>query len=130
MVAAPGPVIEMDRGVDMRAGVVAEGDRQRLRADRRLARRDLLVMVVPYRDDHGGMARMGVGAMKDLAAEIDDFHGRFSRGQGSGSAVSLRWRGAMTNTFSGHGHAGTVMAPPAVSCQPGDACSAEEFGPR
>src|SRR3712207_8939187 len=66
--------VEVDRRVYMGAGVVAEGDGQRLAGEHRAPGALLLGVVVPHRHDDGRVGRMSLRPVEDLAAEIDDFH--------------------------------------------------------
>ena len=75
-----GSRIEMHRRIDMRAGVIRQRDRQRLRGEHRVAGDLLLRVIAPHRDDHRRMRRMGLRAVEQLAAEVDEFHGRGLRG--------------------------------------------------
>src|ERR1700749_3213957 len=64
----------MHRRIHVRTGVVRQCDRQCLRSEHRVARVFLLRVIAPHRDDDWWMRRMGLGAMKQLAAEINEFH--------------------------------------------------------
>src|SRR5215469_6409812 len=64
----------MHRRIDMRAGVVGQSNRQGLRGEHRVAGVFLLRVIAPDRDDDRRMRRMGLSAVEQFTAKVDEFH--------------------------------------------------------
>src|SRR4029077_20432585 len=66
--------IEVTGGIDVRARVIAQRERHRLRCETRLARALDLVVVVPYGHDNRRMGGMGRGPVMNLSAQVNELH--------------------------------------------------------
>jgi hypothetical protein len=58
----------------MRAGMIRHGKIKRLAGESCIARHLLFRMITPNRHNHRRVAWMRLGAVKDFAAEINEFH--------------------------------------------------------